>query len=89
MRNLEIADPIQEMYSKMVKRGTIPAVLSKDAVIDYVKELCEFGGIPLTPWVSKSRYEEDARAPFLAYDPETKVDGFVEFETYAVMRIDY
>ncbi len=89
MRNLEIEDPIQEMYSQMVKEGKIPAVLSKDVAFDYIKELCEFGHIPLTPWVSKSRYEEDARAPFLAYDSETKVDGFVEFETYAVMKIDY
>ena len=89
VRNLEIADPIQEMYSQMVKDGSIPPVLSPDKAMEYIKEMAASTGISLPSRVSKCKYEDDARASFLAYDPKTKVDGFVEFETYAVMRIDY
>lgn len=89
MRNLETTNPVQEQLNMLINTGSIPNGVSHDEVIEYVKMIGNSMGIDLRPYVSKSNYEIDARASYYAYNPNKKPDGFIEYKTYAVMRIDY
>ena len=89
MRNLETVNPVQEQLNQLINTGTIPAGVSHDEVIEYIKQIADSMGVDLRPYVVKSDYEVDARASYLAFNPDKKSDGFIEYKTYAVMRIDY
>lgn len=89
MRNLETTNTAQEALKYMINAGSIPSGFSNDEILELLTKVGLSSGTDLQPYVSRSDYETDARASFFAFDPEKKDDGFIEYKTYAVMRIDY
>lgn len=91
MRNLEIGKNLDDQLRFLISSGefSLSTDMPEDMFITCAKQFAKSAGIKPTPFVIRSEYEDCPAASYFAFNPEEKDDGFIEYKTYAIMRIDY